>query len=94
VAWVQAAETGRMVSSSVAGYTIPGVVLDVDATIVVCHSDKASAAKTWKRTFGYHPLLCFLCRRRHKKHYAEHRIMPRSVLNPLGGRASMAKSAA
>lgn len=60
VAWAQAAETGRMVSSSVAGYTIPGFVLDVDATIVVCHSDKASAAKTWKRTFGYHPLLCFL----------------------------------
>jgi Transposase DDE domain group 1 len=60
VAWAQAAETGRTVSSSVAGYTIPGLVLDVDATIVVCHSDKQSAAKTWKRTFGYHPLLCFL----------------------------------
>jgi Transposase DDE domain group 1 len=60
VAWVQAAETGRMLSSSVAGYTIPGLVLDVDATIVVCHSEKGSAAKTWKKTFGYHPLLCFL----------------------------------
>jgi hypothetical protein len=60
VAWAQAAETGRMLSSSVAGYTIPGLVLDVDATIVVCHSEKGSAAKTWKRTFGYHPLLVFL----------------------------------
>jgi DDE family transposase len=60
VAWAQAAETGRTVSSLVAGYTIPGLVLDVDATIVVCHSEKGSAAKTWKKTFGYHPLLCFL----------------------------------
>jgi glycine cleavage system aminomethyltransferase T len=40
VAWTQAAETGRMLSSPVAGYTIPGLVLDVDATIVVCHSEK------------------------------------------------------
>jgi hypothetical protein len=60
VAWAQAAETGRTVSSSVAGHPISGLVLDVDATIVVCHSEKESAAKTWKRSFGYHPLLCFL----------------------------------
>jgi hypothetical protein len=60
VAWAQAAETGRTVVSSVAGHEIAGLVLDVDATIVVCHSEKASAAKTWKKTYGYHPLLCFL----------------------------------
>ena len=60
VAWAQAAETGRLPSSTVAGFTIPGLVLDLDATIVVCHSEKESAAKTWKKTFGYHPLLCFL----------------------------------
>jgi hypothetical protein len=60
VAWAQAAETGRWMASSVAGHTVPGIVLDVDATIVICHSDKQSAAKTWKRSFGYHPLLCFL----------------------------------
>jgi hypothetical protein len=60
VAWAQATETDRWLSSAVANYTIPGLVLDVDATIVVCHSDKGSAAKTWKKTFGYHPLLCFL----------------------------------
>jgi hypothetical protein len=60
VAWAQAAETGRTQCSSVAGYLVPGLVLDVDATIVVCHSEKESAAKTWKKTFGYHPLLCFL----------------------------------
>jgi predicted HAD superfamily phosphohydrolase YqeG len=32
--------------SSVAGHQIPGLVLDVDATIVVCHSEKGSTAKT------------------------------------------------
>jgi hypothetical protein len=60
VAWAQAAETGRVPTSTIAGFTIPGLVLDVDATIVICHSEKESAAKTWKKTWGYHPLLCFL----------------------------------
>ena len=37
-----------------------GLVLDIDATIVICHSEKESATRTWKKTFGFHPLLCFL----------------------------------
>ena len=45
---------------SVGGFAIPGFVLDLDATIVICHSEKEQAAPTWKKTFGYHPLLCFL----------------------------------
>jgi hypothetical protein len=60
LAWVQADETGRWLSSTVAGHELPGLVLDLDATIVVCHSEKEQAAKTWKKSFGYHPLLCFL----------------------------------
>ncbi|MGO1739929.1 MAG: IS1380 family transposase [Actinomycetaceae bacterium] len=32
------------------------VVLDVDATVVVTHSEKEHAAATFKRTFGYHPI--------------------------------------
>jgi hypothetical protein len=37
--------------------------IDVDATITISHSeDKENAAKTWKRTFGFHPLLVFLDR--------------------------------
>jgi len=32
------------------------VVLDVDATIVIAHSEKENAAATFKRTFGFHPL--------------------------------------
>ena len=36
--------------------------LDFDATITIAHSEKDHAAPTWKRTFGFHPLLCFLDR--------------------------------
>ena len=32
------------------------IVLDVDATVVVTHSEKEHAAPTYKRTFGYHPI--------------------------------------
>src|SRR5690606_332182 len=31
-----------------------------DATLVTCHSEKEQTAATYKRGFGYHPLLCFL----------------------------------
>ena len=37
-------------------------MLDFDATITIAHSEKENAAATWKRTFGFHPLLCFLDR--------------------------------
>ena len=33
------------------------VVIDLDATLVTAHSDKQWAAPTWKKTFGFHPLL-------------------------------------
>lgn len=36
--------------------------LDIDATIVVAHSEKELASPTWKHTFGFHPLACFLDR--------------------------------
>lgn len=32
------------------------VVLDVDATVVISHSEKENAAATFKRTFGFHPI--------------------------------------
>lgn len=46
------------VPESMAGGRLLGdvVVLDVDATIVVSHSEKEHAAATFKRTFGYHPI--------------------------------------
>jgi hypothetical protein len=36
--------------------------LDFDATLVIAHSEKEQASPTWKHTFGYHPLVCFLDR--------------------------------
>lgn len=43
----------------VAGNPGSGVTIDLDATVVVAHSEKESAAPTFKRTFGFHPLLAF-----------------------------------
>jgi hypothetical protein len=43
----------------VAGGTIDALVIDLDAHVVVCHSEKEHAAPTFKRSFGYHPLLAF-----------------------------------
>ena len=61
LAWAQAAETGSgMPMVTAAGRPVPGLVLDLDASIVICHSDKENATRTWKKTFGYHPLFCFL----------------------------------
>jgi hypothetical protein len=61
LAWAQRIEThGGLPEASAAGRTVPGLVLDVDASIVICHSEKEAATPTWKRTFGYHPLFCFL----------------------------------
>ena len=34
------------------------VTLDIDATLVTAHSDKQGAAGTYKRGYGFHPLLC------------------------------------
>jgi len=39
-----------------------GLTIDLDATITVAHSEKTNAAKTWKKTFGFHPLLAYLDR--------------------------------
>ena len=35
-------------------------VIDLDATLITSHSDKTGAAPTYKRGFGFHPLLAFL----------------------------------
>src|SRR4051794_5190231 len=36
------------------------IVVDLDATLVTAHSDKQDATRTWKKTFGHHPLLGFV----------------------------------
>jgi hypothetical protein len=61
LAWAQRIETrGGLPPTTAAGLPVPGLVLDLDASIVICHSEKESATPTWKHTFGYHPLFCFL----------------------------------
>ena len=61
LAWAQLLETRRpLPATTVLGQALPGFVLDIDATIVPAHSEKESAAATWKHSFGFHPLLCFL----------------------------------
>jgi hypothetical protein len=59
--WLQAAETRTGIPPPRAGgRKLAGLVLDIDATLITCHSEKEQAAPTYKRGFGYHPLLCFL----------------------------------
>jgi hypothetical protein len=36
------------------------MVIDLDATLVTAHSDKQDATRTWKKTFGFHPLLAYV----------------------------------
>jgi Transposase DDE domain group 1 len=36
------------------------VVIDLDATLLDAHSDKEQASRTWKKGFGFHPLLGFV----------------------------------
>jgi hypothetical protein len=50
---------------ALAGERAPGadgnlIPLDLDATIVIAHSEKESAAPTWKHTFGFHPMTAFI----------------------------------
>jgi hypothetical protein len=49
---------------ALAGDTAPGaggalVTVDLDATIVIAHSEKEQARPTWKKTFGFHPMTVF-----------------------------------
>jgi hypothetical protein len=55
-AWAQA---GKDAPNHEADATRP-LVVDVDATLVTAHSEKESAAPTFKRGFGFHPLCAFL----------------------------------
>jgi hypothetical protein len=36
------------------------VVIDLDASLVTAHSEKEDATRTWKKGFGFHPLLSFV----------------------------------
>jgi hypothetical protein len=54
----------RAAAWRLAGTAAPGtgsgqVTVDLDATIVIAHSDKSRATATWKGTWGFHPLGAF-----------------------------------
>jgi hypothetical protein len=55
-----ARSAGRERAWALAGDNAPGadglVTIDLDATIVIAHSDKEQAAATWKKSFGFHPM--------------------------------------
>jgi hypothetical protein len=60
-AWLARAELGRPLPQVRAGgRTWKGLVIDVDATLITCHSEKEQAAATFKGGFGYHPVVAFL----------------------------------
>ena len=61
VVWAQRADTtGRAFARSAAGSAgLDTLVIDLDAHVLVCHSEKEQTAPTFKHTFGYHPLLAF-----------------------------------
>jgi hypothetical protein len=43
-----------------AGAAPARIVIDIDATLITAHSEKDGAAGTFKRGFGFHPLLAYL----------------------------------
>jgi hypothetical protein len=50
---------------TLAGERAPGaggtpIPVDLDATIVIAHSEKEHAAPTWKHTYGFHPMTAFI----------------------------------
>jgi Transposase DDE domain group 1 len=47
-------------SAWAAGLQPERITLDLDSTLVTSHSEKEGAAATYKRGFGFHPLLCTL----------------------------------
>lgn len=54
--WMRAAETGEGIPAvTYAGRELPGLILDLDATLVTCHSEKEQATPTYR-------LLCVFTR--------------------------------
>ncbi|MFD0535217.1 IS1380 family transposase [Actinomadura luteofluorescens] len=61
----KARSSARARARELAGEHAPGtggglIPVDLDATIVLAHSDKHDAAPTWKRTFGFHSMTAFI----------------------------------
>jgi hypothetical protein len=63
LAWAQRAETcgegGGLPASKTAGRDMAALVIDIDASIVECHSEKENAGPAWKKSFGYYQIFAF-----------------------------------
>jgi hypothetical protein len=57
---VRAARAKALERAWDAGARPQTITLDIDASLVGAHSEKESAAGTYKNGFGFHPLLCYL----------------------------------
>jgi len=60
IAPARAAARARVWGSTQAPVQDGWVVIDLDATLVTAHFDKQDATRTWKKTYGLHPLLGFV----------------------------------
>jgi hypothetical protein len=47
-------------AQSLGAWPAEPLVIDIDATLITSHSDKDGAAPTYKRGFGFHPMLAYL----------------------------------
>ncbi len=63
------------------GAAARSITLDVDASLVTSHSEKEGAAPTYKRGFGFHPMVGFV---------AETREAPAAILRPGNAGANTA----
>src|SRR3954466_14898822 len=60
-AWLLRGEAGRPVPTvHCGGGEVPGLVIDLHARPGTCHSEKQGSASTFKKGWGYHPLLVWL----------------------------------
>jgi hypothetical protein len=57
---VRAARAKALERAWDAGARPETITLDIDASLLTAHSEKESAAGTYKNGFGFHPLLCYV----------------------------------
>ena len=57
---VRAARARARENAWAAGAGPERIIIEIDATLIAAHSEKEGAAGTFKRGFGFHPLLAYL----------------------------------
>lgn len=57
---IRAARAKALAKAWDAGARPEELILDIDASLLIAHSEKEGAAGNYKGSFGFHPLLCYL----------------------------------